>query len=402
MQFRYVAYKLDKGILKGLVDARSFKEAQFEIARQGYKPLTIRKTKRFANLEDMFPSFFRVPISEQVRFCRYIAAMLISGGSLIRVLEMLEKETRNQSMRRILGDIRQSLDEGASLSIALKKHPTVFDHLFVSVVEVGEYTGRLGPALEQMADIIEKSQEAKQKAVRTMMYPVAIVGLALVTLGILMTVAMPPMLKVFDRMGAQMPLLTRMLIATFNFVKQDFMQIGVGCVVFWVLFALFRRISWVRLQMDFLQTRMPFIGPLTVAGELARFSRTLSMLLDAGVNLATALKLGISGVGNKVIRRALSDAEESLMTGHGLTTALKKHTILPSMFVELVMIGEESNSMKRTMRDAADAYQKQLEHHLNRFLAILEPASTLMVGGIVGLIAFSMFIPIYSGLNSFK
>ena len=146
--------------------------------------------------------------------------------------------------------------------------------------------------------------------------------------------------------------------------------------------------------------RAPVLGSFIVSGEISRISRTLSLLLEAGVTLAEALKLAIGGVKNQALKNVFLDAEESLLTGHGLSDPLKNHPILPNMFVELLMLGEESNSLQRTMNDAANAYQKQLEQRLDSFLAMLEPASTVFVGGIVGLIAFSMFVPIYSGLNA--
>ena len=139
---------------------------------------------------------------------------------------------------------------------------------------------------------------------------------------------------------------------------------------------------------------------MILAGELSQFSRTISMLLDSGIPLATALPLAISGTKNVVVKRAFLAGEESLVAGHGLSDALKDNTLLPKMWVELVMIGEESNTLGQTMGELADAYQKELENRLGSLLTMLEPLSTFAVGGIVLFIALSMFLPIYSGLNS--
>ena len=146
--------------------------------------------------------------------------------------------------------------------------------------------------------------------------------------------------------------------------------------------------------------RAPVMGSFIVSGEISRLSRTLSLLLEAGVNLAEALKLAIGGVKNQILRDVFLDAEDSLLTGHGFAERLKNHSILPSMFVELVTLGEQSNSLQKTMAEVAEAYQKQLDRQLDSLLGMLEPASTVVVGGIVGFIAFSMFVPIYSGLNA--
>ena len=305
-------------------------------------------------------------------------------------------------MRRIVTQIKATLDEGGSLSEALKQHPKVFTPLYVSVAEVGEYTGRLAPALEQVADMQEREQEAKAKAMRTMMYPVVIIVLSLLTMGVLITVALPPMREVFDRMGADIPLVTRLTVGMFNLGKERFLEIIIILVMGGVVLALARRVPRLSYLMDSAMLRTPQLGAVIMSSELARFSRTVAMLLDSGVSLSAALGLGISGCKNQVLRRVFIDAEESLNSGQGLTVALRESPILPSLFVELVMIGEESNSLLRIMNDSADTCQKQLERRLDSLLGLLEPASTLVVGGVVGLMAFSMFVPIYSGLKVFE
>ena len=400
MRFNYVAYNIAQGVVKGQVEARDQAEARAEVVRGGYKPLRVTPSRRLPSLEDLFPSLFGVGTGVLIRLCRQLATMVSSGGNLLRVLEMLQSENSNRVMRRVLEAIRRKVDEGGALSEALAEHPKVFSPLFVSVVEVGEYTGQLGPALDQMANILEKEHEAKQKAMRTMMYPMAIIGLSMVTLGVLMTVALPPLLKVFDQMGTQVPLMTRIAMTLLGGVKGNFPKIFLALITLGTAFWLVRRIPRMRYWLDAAQIRAPLMGSLILAGELSRFSRTMAMLLEAGVSLAAALQQGMSGCKNLVLRRAFADAEESLMSGHGLTEALRRHPILPTIFVELMMIGEESNSLRRTMGDAADAYQKQLDQRLDSILGMLEPAATVVVAAIVAFIAFSMFLPIYSGLNA--
>ena len=402
MIFKYVAYNLEQGVVKGRLKADTQAQAGDMVAQQGNKSLLVRPTRHLPSLEELFPSLFRVSPKELVRFCRHLAAILASGGSLLRTLEMLQMEGCSRRMRRTLEAIRETLDEGGSLSFAMSEHPLVFSPLFVSVVEVGEYTGRLAPALEQMADIQEKESEAKSKAIRTMMYPIAIIGLSTITLGVLITVALPPMLKVFDSMGTEVPFATRITVALFDKLKEHILELTVGTVALVVTLSLVQRIPRVRHWMDTVQARIPLLGAVVVSAELARFSRTMAMLMEAGVSLSTALRLGTSGCKNQVLKQAFTDAEESLMSGHGLVTAFRQCPLLPTMFVELVMIGEDSNSLQRVMNDAADTYQKQLQQRLDNLLGMLEPVSTLIVGGVVGFLAFSMFVPIYSSLNMLK
>jgi type IV pilus assembly protein PilC len=402
MQFRFVAYSRQEGIVRGRTEARTDAEARGNVASLGLRPLRLRRAARFRGLEERFPSLFRVRARELIRFCRHLASMLMSGGNLLRTLEMLQRQSRDRVMSRTLEAIRRSLDDGGSLSSALAEHPTVFDTLFVSVVEVGEHTGRIGPGLEHLADILEQGMEARKKAMRTMMYPMAIVVLGLVTLGVLMVVALPPMLKVFERMGADVPLVTRIPLTVLRTGSERWLEIVGGMAALGALAIGLRSIPRVRAWADAAMARVPILGETIVSGEIARFARTIAMLLDAGVPLVTALRLAITGCKNRALRAAFTEAEESLLTGRGLAAALRACPVLPSMFVELVVIGEESNTLQRSMNDAATAYQRQLEERMNSLLGMLEPASTLAVGAIVGLIAFSMFMPTCSGLNVFK
>ena len=400
MQFRYLAYTVDDGVVRGRLEAGDESEARSEVVRRGYKPLRVWPAWKLPSVDDLFPSLFQVRAGELIRFSKVLATILSSGGSLAKALALLEAESRNRTMRRTLASVRASLDEGASVSEALAQHPGVFDALFVSVVEVGEYTGHLAPALGQMAEMLERGRQARQKAIHTMMYPLAIVGLSVVTLGVLMAVALPPLLTVFDQMGAETPALTRAAVAMVGGLDRSypFIIVAVGFATGLALAA--RRFRRTRMWLDRALARVPVLGPLVLAGELSRFCRTMAMLMEAGVPLATALNLGISGSKNLAVREALIEAEESLLSGHGLTDALVRCPVLPRMFVELVRIGEETNSLQRTMDDAAESYEKDFERSIDTFVGVLEPASTLAVGLIVGFIAFSMFVPIYSSLSA--
>jgi type II secretory pathway component PulF len=253
-----------------------------------------------------------------------------------------------------------------------------------------------------MSEILEREAEAKAKAIQTMMYPMAIMGLSVLTLGVLMAVALPPLLDTFDKLGADLPLMTKIAIGGATGLQEHFVKLALGLVGFVVAFVIAGKFARVRYWMDALKVKVPILGSLVVASQIARISRTSAMLLEAEVGLAPALQLARTGIGNALIRKAFDDAEESLVSGHGIAVALARHPVLPSMFVQLMTIGEASNSLARTMADAATAYQKEFDGRLNTILGMLEPASTLVVGGIVGFIAMSMFVPIYSGISAIE
>ena len=400
MQYKYVGYTLQDGIIKGRVKADTQAEACGAIADYGYKLLEVSRCRQLPGMEQLFPSLFRVGGKDLVRFTQQLATMVRGGGSLQRAMELLQAESHNRIMRGILSSIIKTLDQGGSLSSGMAQHPNVFGPRYVSVVGAGEHTGRLAPALDQLAATLEREQDAKQKVKQTMMMPMFTIGAAAIMLILMLTVLMPPLLSTFERMGNDIPLITRIAMGTMNIATENLKTAAFVIVGVFVLLLLAKRVKSIKYGLNLLQVKTPILGQLILANELSQFSRTIGMLLHSGIPLATALPLAITGCKNLTLREAFLAGEESLVSGHGLSEALKDFPILPKMWVELVVIGEESNSLDQTMSDLADAYQKELENRLGSLLALLEPLSTLAVGGIVLFIALSMFLPIYSGLNS--
>ena len=399
MQYNYVAYTLEDGLHKGKIEADSEGEARGEVVRQGYKILRISPARRMPGLEEMFPSLFKVKTGELVRFSRQLATMVRGGSALQRGLEMLELETHNRVMRRVLGSVRKTIDQGGSLSGAFAEFPKIFSSRYTSVVEVGEHTGGLADSLEQLANTLSREHEAMQKFKRTMMMPAFTMGASIAMLILMMTVMLPPLLSAFESRGTDVPLITQIAMAIINAFTANLINIGLGIVVIGVTVAIVRRIPRAQYAMHLLFTKVPIGGALIVTKEMAQFSRTNSMLLEAGVPLARSLPLAITGCKNLALLRAFNAGEESLLSGHGFATAVGRYPVIPRLWVELVAVGEENNVMGRTLSDLATAYENEVDNRLGSILAMLEPASTFVVGGVVLFIALSMFLPIYSGME---
>ena len=402
MRFRYVAYLPERGVFKDAIEALDQNEAAATVASLGYRLLKIAPVREAPGLETLFPSMFKAGTGDLVRFFHQVASMMASGGNLMRAIEMAESESKNRVMRRALGDMRAHLADGESLSQVMRRHSDMFGELYVSIVEAGESTGRLGPSLEQLADMLEQDHEAKQRAMKTMMYPMTIIGMSFMTLAVLMVVAVPPLLKVFEEMGAGQPAAMTFTVNAIGFVKENILAILGAGVAAAVGLAVLRRLPGAAGVIDGVSARLPLLGALTIAGDIARFSRTIGMLLEAGVALSDALPMAIGGCGNVRVRQALRAGEESLLSGRGLAQELRRHRVLPTLFLELISMGEDGNQMARMMSDAATTYQKERDDRLGALLGALEPASTVVVGAIVAFIAFSMFVPIYSGLDALR
>ena len=399
MQFQYTAYTLSDGVIKGNIEADTEIEARLEITRMGYKALVVKAKRQLPGLEKMFPSLYKVGVGELIRFSHQLALIIRGGASLQRGLELLKEESSNKVMRQVLESVGKTVDGGGSLSAGMAEHPAVFGPRYVSVVESGEFTGALAPALDQLADSMETEYEAIQRVKRTLMMPAFTMGASGLMLVLMMTTMMPRLVESFEDSGASVPIFTRVALGVFGALLGNIQFIGIGLALLAVLFAYGLRNPSFKHGFHRALIKTPIMGPLIVAKELAQFSRTIAMLLAAGVALAMALPLAISGCKNQALKRAFAAGEESLLTGHGFSEALSLQPILPRMWVELVLIGEESNSIGRTMDDLASAYEKEMENRLDSLVTIMEPISTLAVGGVVLFMALSILQPVYAQLG---
>lgn len=399
MQFNYTAYTVKDGLIKGKIEADTEGEARGEIFRLGYKVLRISPAHPLPGLEKIFPSLFKVKTGELVRFSRQFATMVRGGSSLQRSLELLESETHNRVLKQVLADVRRVVDQGGSLSAAFAEHPTVFNSRYISVVEVGEHTGSLANSLEQLASALSREHEMIQKFKTTMMMPAFTMGASVAMLVLMMTVMLPPLLGAFESRGTEIPLITRIASAAIGGISDNLLNIGMGIVAIFVILLIVRHFPRSKYVLHVIMTRLPVVGGLLVIKEMAQFSRTNAMLLEAGVSLAGSLPLAIGGCKNLALLRAFHAGEESLISGHGFAAEVGSYSVIPRLWAELVMVGEENNAMGATLTELANSYEKEVENRLAAIITLLEPASTFVVGGVVLFIALSMFLPIYSGME---
>ncbi len=282
MQFSYVAYTLEQGLVRGKLDAENELEASQQIASRGFKPLEIKQSRSLPALEEIFPSVFAVKTGQLVRFSRQLAPMVRGGSSLQRALEMLQAESSNRVLKRVLANGGRSVDQGNSLSAALSLYPSIFNTRYVSVVQVGEQTGGLASSLEQLADALEREHETIQRFKRTMMMPLFTMTASMGMLILMMTVMLPPLLEAFESRGAGVPLITQIAIVIVNAIQGNMLTIGGVLLTLGIVYNVLRRVQTAHVWLHGIQVKVPIFGSLIIAKELAQFSRTNSMLLESG------------------------------------------------------------------------------------------------------------------------
>ncbi len=401
MQYQYVAYTLQEGLVKGKVDAPNEAIAREELEQQGYKPISIKPPPKF-DISKYMPELEQVKASELPGFAKTCATMLSSGANLLRVLEMLQSEGSSRAMKKVLARIYEKVSAGDSFTSALREHPKIFDEVFISLVEVGEYTGGLAGALQQLASIMERAAEAKAKVMKAMMMPMFLIGSSAAMLGFMVFVAFPPLLETFESMDVALHPLAAALIGGTMALKDNAVYIVAVVVVVIAVNKFLQRFPTAKYWIHYSKVKLPLLGPLVVASDLGKFSRVMGALLNAGVDLPSALRLAKGTSKNAAIRAAWEAADESMINGHRMSEALLRHKILPEMFVELLAIGEDSNTLPKTMSEIADAYEKQFEERVEKMIAITEPLSTLAVGALVLMMMLSVMLPILEAAGKAK
>jgi type IV pilus assembly protein PilC len=347
-----------------------------------------------------FAIFGRVSGRDLSIFCRQFATMMNAGVSLVRCLAVLEEQTASLRLREIIRDIQASVEAGETLSRALTKYPGVFSNLFVGLVRAGEVGGVLDETLNRLAIFLEEDQRLKRKIKSAMTYPTLVVFFALgIVLG-LVTFIIPRFMELFNELGVkELPLMTQMLVSFSDFMKSKWYVLIIGVVLLWTAFTRYIRTRTGKRQWDWVKLRIPVFGKLNHKVAIARFSRTLGTLLVSGVPILQALETVAGALDNEIIADAVMAARAAIREGERIGDPLAKSGLFPPMVVQMISIGEETGALDAMLHKVADFYESEVEATLQSLTAALEPVMIVMLGGIVGFIVISMFLPLIAIIN---
>lgn len=395
--FRYEAATSQGKVVKGTIKAPGEIEAERLLIQQGYRPVNVEAVPSMWSLEEALPSLFQVKPRDVIVFSRQLATLLRSGISLLPSLEILQEQVASsRTFRKILGSVVDDLRSGGSFVQAVSKHPKAFSELYCRTITVGEQTGNLEMVLNQMSNYMEKEGVLAKKLKGALSYPMIILGVGVVVIIILMVAVMPNMSKMFTAMHVELPLPTKILIGMSNFLTTYPLHLLIaGAVLFSIVIWLVKQPTGRRF-LDRMRLTAPLIGLPTLMGELARFSRTMSMLVGAGLSLQEIMELAPQSSSNTVIRDALSVVNQKLILGQGLSEPMSQMDIFPPLLVQMVAVGEESNTLDFTMGVVADFYEVTAEEKMSAMVGMLGPLSTIGISVVVGFIAVSVLMPMYS------
>ncbi|MEW6157800.1 MAG: type II secretion system F family protein, partial [Verrucomicrobiota bacterium] len=415
-KFNYVAMDSRGKETKGTLEVASQNEAIGRLKEMGFFPTKVveaEKVKEKAdkkgapakagakkggmNLNIRIPGLGgKVKPKVLTAFTRQIATLVDAGLPLLRGLRVLEKQEKNPTLKRIIGELATSIEGGSTFSEGLAQHPKVFNRLYVNMVKAGELGGVLEVVLNRLAEFMEKAQKIKGKVIAAMFYPVAVMVVAVVILAVLMIFVVPKFKTIFADMleGQSMPAFTNFVLAISEIIAQHAL-VSLGCIIAFVIaFRLILRTKLGRRLWDKLKLNFPVLGPVISKVAISRFTRTLGTLVSSGVPILQALTIVRETSGNVIVSEAVAAVHESVKEGETITAPLEASNVFPPMVISMVDVGEQTGALPEMLMKIADNYDDEVDNAVAAMTSLLEPIMIVFLAVIVGSIVIALFLPL--------
>ncbi len=400
--YAYKALDLQGAPSKGEIDGDDKQAVAATLRSKGLIVLDIEE-RIPKSAGDILARFRKVKAPELCIMTRQLSTMVSSGMSLLRALYVLEDQAESDKLKETLVLVRKDVEAGISLSDALSKHPAVFNELYTAMVAAGETGGILESTLRRVADQLEKDEELRRQVKSAMVYPCLIGGFALLVLVALVAFLVPVFAGVFEDFGGELPAITKFTVALSDFITGKWYM---AMLLTWGAVFGFRK--WKasesgRMQWDQFKLKVPWkIGDIVQKVCIARFSRTFSALVAAGVPMLEAIDIVGKTSGNKVIEKAMVDVRASVTKGGTISTPMRAAPVFPTMVTQMIGVGEETGALDAMMSKIADFYESEVEASVKALTSILEPVMIVVVGGIVGFIIIAMYMPMFQVYDQIK
>ncbi|MGF1458652.1 MAG: type II secretion system F family protein [Leptolyngbyaceae cyanobacterium] len=383
---------------KEKVSAANPNEARNLLKDQGLFIQDLKEERGFSlDFNELKLAMTSVSVKDKAVFSRQFAALVNAGVALVRGLGVLSEECPNPKLKRALEEINSDVQQGTSLSDSMSKHPSCFDKLYVSLVQAGEVGGVLDEVLNRLAKLLEDLNRLQNQIKSAMAYPVTVSILATVIFVAMTVFLLPIFAEIFEELNAQLPLFTRIMLQISAFLRRPLNWAIMAAVFFGAGFA-YRRYyatdSGER-NIDRLFLQLPLFGDLVQKTATARFCRTFGSLSRSGVPILTSLEIVRDTAGNRVIADAIDEARDEIQTGGMISLALQKHRVFPAMAIQMISIGEETGELDQMLMKVADFYEDEVEQAVKALTSIMEPFMIVILGGMVGSILVSMYLPMF-------
>jgi type IV pilus assembly protein PilC len=393
------------GALKtGTLEAESPAQVASKLKSMGYAPLSINQSNAGLNKEFTIPGFGakKVGLKDLAVFSRQFATMVNAGLSLLRALNILVDQTENKELARVLGEVRNDIETGNSLSSGMAKHPDCFPPLMVNMCKAGEVGGFLDSVMLQIANNYEAEVKLRGKVKSAMTYPVVVLCIAILAVIGMLLFIVPVFVGLFKTLGGTLPLPTRILVDLSSLLKVAIIPIVILAFVGMSVWKRVKREERVRNVIDPLKLKLPVFGELFRKIALTRFARNLGTMMQSGVPILQSLDIVAETTGNIVLERATRAVQESVRTGESLTKPLTEHPVFPPMVVQMMAVGEETGALDTMLHKIAQFYDQEVESTTESLTALIEPLMIAFLGGIVGSMIVALYMPIFKIFDLIK
>ncbi len=397
--FNYTIRDANGQTRQGKVEAPNAEELKKRLQAEGLQVLEVTEDRKAPRVPA--GGYGRVKLSDLAIFSRQFSTMLDAGVSLIRCLDVLQAQTNNARLRKILMDLSARVESGESLSRSMARHPKAFSQLIIGLIRAGEVGGVLEESLQRIAGFLEKDVELRRKIRSALTYPVIVLLAAIGIVIFLVTWLVPQFADLFKELGIkEMPAMTQFLIDLSALFTQRWYVVVISVIVILIAYKLFVSTRVGRRVADRVKLRIPVFGPLHHKIVMARFSRTMGTLLASGVPILQAMETVAGVVGNSVVSDAVIESRSRIREGEKIADPLQRSKMFPPMVVHMVSVGEESGSLDHMLNKIADFYENEVEMTIASLTAAIEPVMIVLLGFIVGFIVIAMFLPMIEVISN--
>jgi len=390
MAYQYVAYNTKGEVVRGKLSATTEDEATELLGYAGYKAINLKPHVPFISLSKLSEGLYHVRPDEIILLYRQLAMLLESGIDIAASLDLLQQQVTSRTLRKVLRVVASDVRGGSQFSVALEKHSKIFSPVYRRLLIIGEQTGDLETILRQVADYIEKEATTAKETKSALRMPAITGVIAVIVIGLLVTFILPSFTSLYGSLGIDLPLIARLLVTAGEKAQTYGIYFLLAVLVFAGAVFLYIKTPGGRYNWDKLLLKLPLLGRVRHLSELAWCCRSMSLLFHIGLPLTEAVPLTIQSSSNRVIANALGHVQQSMVEGEGLSEPMAKTPIFLPMMAQMVKIGEETGNLDVTLQAVARSYEAEAEDKMRSLIGLIQPAMTLIIGGIVGLIAFSL------------
>lgn len=338
----------------------------------------------------------KVTGKDLVVFTRQLSTMIDAGLPLVQSIEILSKQQENTTFKKVLYEIKGDVETGTTFADAMRKHPNVFDNLFCNMIEAGETGGILDTILSRLAVFMEKSMALKKKIKGAMTYPTICLAISILILVVILVFVIPVFEEMFATFGSALPIPTQIVVTMSNTFKGNFIWIAMSVfIIFYTIKKVYNSKKG-RVKIDYLLLKAPIIGTLIRKVAVAKFTRTLSTMLQSGVPILEALQVVAKTAGNKIIEAAVFRVSDSIAEGRPIAEPLEESGVFPNMVVQMINVGESVGALDTMLAKIADFYDEEVDQAVENLTAMIEPLMMVVLGGMIGGLVIAMYLPIFS------